>query len=383
MKLSKLITCCMLIASSVFFSACSAPEPPVWSSKSTNDESIKKEQLYTVKKGSINIETSGIGMLVASRETNLYFNQVSGVLKKITIRVNNKVSKGDLVAEIESSELNEQLLQTELELEKNEIKLQQIDLSIDTNIKDIEITRIDLEYCRNLLMKEATQDNKDAYKKTQLRLKQYENFLANSRKEKEIVKLDIESLEISKNLVEQRLKDCRLISHIEGIVTFIENFSIGDYVPDNKIIGTLIEPRNMVLQFVSENLSEFTGGMDVIVKINGKEYSAYVYSPMPGDLIKDLDPNIKVKNQIYIKLDKPIEGMSLNEKAITSIYTKPRNNTLIIPRSALRSENSKCWVERYINGKLEKTEVIKGIESEASVEIRQGLNEGDIILRGY
>jgi len=364
-------------------SSCSGPKLTVFSSKTDSTQTVDEDKIYEVKKTSLTSVTSGTALLVARRETSLYFNDVSGIITKLNIRVNDKIKPGQIIAEIVSEELIHEMEQLKLSLDKAQLELQQIELNIANETDDLEIYKMYLEYAKKALENDNNQENLNEYNRALITYRQGERSLEIAKKNREIANLEIESIEKSIKYTEQRLNDCKLVSRVEGIVTYIEGFSIMDYIPSEKIIAKVVEPRNIVVKFIGNYLDGLEYGTKVKVKLNDKEYDAVVYEPIAGDLIQPLDTTEESSNYIYLELEQQVEGLKLGEVMNASVSALIAEGVITIPRSALRTDGTKTWVEKYKDGKIEETEIVIGLESGPNIEVVKGLTEGDKIIKGY
>jgi RND family efflux transporter MFP subunit len=80
--------------------------------------------IYEVKTGSIIQTVKALGRVAASQEDILYFKQ-TGRLRRLYVDTNQKVKKGDLLAELETGNLRTQIAQAKLDLDMAQIKLAQ------------------------------------------------------------------------------------------------------------------------------------------------------------------------------------------------------------------------------------------------------------------
>ena len=383
MKKCKVLSMMLIFFMTTLISSCSGPKLTVFSSKTDSTQTVDEDKIYEVKKTSLTSVTSGTALLVARRETSLYFNDVSGIITKLNIRVNDKIKPGQIIAEIVSEELIHEMEQLKLSLDKAQLELQQIELNIANETDDLEIYKMYLEDAKKALENDNNQENLNEYNRALITYRQGERSLEIAKKNREIANLEIESIEKSIKYTEQRLNDCKLVSRVEGIVTYIEGFSIMDYIPSEKIIAKVVEPRNIVVKFIGNNLDGLEYGMKVKVKLNDKEYDAVVYEPIAGDLIQPLDTTEESSNYIYLELEQQVEGLKLGEVMNASVSALIAEGVITIPRSALRTDGTKTWVEKYKDGKIEETEIVIGLESGPNIEVVKGLTEGDKIIKGY
>jgi multidrug efflux pump subunit AcrA (membrane-fusion protein) len=66
--------------------------------------------------------------------------------------------------------------------------------------------------------------------------------------------------------------------------------------------------------------------------------------------------------------------------ADVTIITASRENVLVIPLRAVRTEGEHAYVDRLVGGKVERAEVKLGMMTETEVEITSGVAEGDVVV---
>ena len=100
--------------------------------------------IYDVKKGSIVQTVKSLGRVAASQEAILYFKQ-SGRLRRLYVDTNQKVKKGDLLAELETGNLRTQVEQAKLNLDMAQIKLSQAMQKAGTDSSAVSQAKASLE----------------------------------------------------------------------------------------------------------------------------------------------------------------------------------------------------------------------------------------------
>lgn len=78
--------------------------------------------IYTVKRGSINEQVKGLGRVAATDEATLFFTQ-SGRMKAMRAELNQPIKKGDVVAELETGQLETQVKQARIQAEIAQVGL--------------------------------------------------------------------------------------------------------------------------------------------------------------------------------------------------------------------------------------------------------------------
>lgn len=368
---------------------------------------LNTNNLYEVKTGKIELSQEGAANLVASKETNLYFNQVSGVLQNIDIKVNDVVAQGQELGKISSGDLSSQLEQAAIDDKIADVNSQKIDLSITNMNKTLELSKIDLDssvknfndtkstleaitYAQTdadkAALKKAQSDFDNAQKENQkaaLVYEQNQNQLESLKLDKETLNYTAQSRLLKSQQLQKNLDNCKLVAQTAGKITYVDNVSVLDYIAAGRVIAKIVEEKNYVLQFTSSNVGEFTPGMKVKIKVNGTTYNGTVYEPASGDLIKAEDSSVISKTQVYFTLEEPIKDLSLGSRATISVTTDEKDGVIVVPKAAIKENGSKITVNRYKDGEIETIEITKGIETGSNVEVISGLNVGDKIVSGY
>lgn len=81
-----------------------------------------------------------------------------------------------------------------------------------------------------------------------------------------------------------------------------------------------------------------------------------------------------------IKLDTAIDGVFANMSVQANIITATKDNTLIVPTTAITTSNGEKTVRVMKNGKSETVTVETGLTNGSETEITSGLSEGDTIV---
>lgn len=81
-----------------------------------------------------------------------------------------------------------------------------------------------------------------------------------------------------------------------------------------------------------------------------------------------------------VKLDTEIEGLLPNMSAQASIITATKNEVLLVPTTAIVSQDGVSYIRVMRNKQLTQVEVDMGLASDSQTEIVSGVNEGDTIV---
>lgn len=81
-----------------------------------------------------------------------------------------------------------------------------------------------------------------------------------------------------------------------------------------------------------------------------------------------------------IKLDTQNPEIFSNMTASATIITQVKDNVLLVPTSAVQTQNEQPTVRVLKNGKVEQIDVETGLSSTTQIEISSGLSEGDTVV---
>lgn len=285
-----------------------------------------------------NIETylRGTANFVSANSATLSFKSRSGRLKSINVKVGEEVQAGDLLAELETDDL------------------------------DLQVQLQKLSYERAMLLfKEAKTAGANS---TELRLRQ----------------IDVKREQLQLEDMETKLAQSRLHAPISGIVTFTESMNTGEMVNAYQAMVTVSNPKDMQLTYVaadSKDLLPIESGMPVSLKYKGKDYKGKVLqspsnAPPAGDEAK-AERNAVT---ILIGMDEPPADVQIGHSADLSIRLQSRENVLLLPRSAIRSYMGRSYVQIADGERRKEVDVELGLTTPTQVEIVNGLEEGQQVI---
>lgn len=81
-----------------------------------------------------------------------------------------------------------------------------------------------------------------------------------------------------------------------------------------------------------------------------------------------------------IKLDGAVEGLLPNMSASANIITATKDNVILVPSTAIQTQNGMAFVQVMRNKQITQAEVTTGLTSDTQTEIVSGINEGDTIV---
>ncbi len=367
--------------------------------KSKNDNGLTVSTTEIIRQDiESNILTSGT---VVSKEERKVTADLSGKIKEILVKEGDIVKKGDILALLDSRELEYELKQAQLDLDMAEDKLEQLKTEDKT---DLEITFKNAE----ITYKDALQDYEDKKKLYEsgaiskadldeaksLMDKEYNNYiLAKSDYEQmdnlseiQIQEKQVKACELEIEKYKDDLEKCEIKSPIDGTVIDIK-------VKELDVVGTSTEM--FIIQDVNNleiitNISEYDISkikIGQLVKVTGEgvgnnEYQGVVKYISPSAVTVNNGSSTETLVEVKIDIKEKDTEFKPNFSANVEINTAKKEKALVIPYEALYSEKDGTKVIYKVeNGKAKRVVVETGIEGDMVVEvIGEGLMEKDKVI---
>lgn len=283
-----------------------------------------------VKRGTIEKKITSSGTFVSTEQSNMFFKHRGGRLKAVHVKVGDYVEKGDLLAELESADLENQIKQQKIHLKKAETRLNQV---------------------------KANSGDK------------YERSMA--QYDVELAKLGLENLQ-------RELDECKLTAHMAGNVVYIDyNANLGDYINAYQPLARIADPTKLQLQISGSNTSDFKLGMEADVMVQKKTYPGEVVMT-PADVPLDTPENLR--DMVRLNVEGLPEDVKLGDNAQVSLILDRREDVIVVPRNLVRNYMGRKYVLVFENGLKNERDVEIGLETPTETEIMKGLEEGELVI---
>jgi membrane fusion protein (multidrug efflux system) len=290
-------------------------------------------QVAAVKRSDISLSLMQTTTIEAIRQVDI-LTKVSGQVIKLPVEEGIRVKKGDLLAELNQSELQIEFMKTKISMETDQTLL---------------------ERAQNMLNKKLIAE---------------ENY--------EMARLQYESSKAAHEAARLQLDYTRVRAPFDGVVT-VRNIELGQrvnvnqslfvvadfnplrakiYVPE-KNIGRIYEKQRAKIAIEAEPGLEFTG----IVKM---------ISPV-------IDPSSGT-SKVTIDIEDHMGKLKPGMFATVFITTETHNDALIIPKKALILESDLDQVYIYREGNAHKVNLTVGFKTGEDLEVLAGLEEGDLVV---
>lgn len=331
-KKFSLITVILII--SLVFSACNSKV----ASKNGQDPQLEvptKPEYKTAKvvKGSLSRTCNGGGRMVSAFQENLSFKISDGYLRSINFQQGDKVKKGDVIAEIDCTDVD------------NQLKEQEVRLKI-----------AELNY-NNLVAKKA-----DSYEIKSAALN-----------------VEIEKVEIKK--LKDKLSQKSLVSSKNGVITYLNTMRIGDPVAPYTTMATISDTDHLLIEYEGEYATELKIGMKAQIEYMGKQYTGKVVSAPVSEEESNIVTGTRTVSSVFVAIDNfKNKNAVIGDTVKLYIEVMKLDNVLKVPINAVHSFNDSLYVYVLENGvKIEKT-VKVGLTNYSEAQIVSGLKEGEEVI---
>ncbi len=357
-------------------------------SKKTNQSQY---QTAKAEKGTLTIIVSASGQVLQANSA-LVETQASGVVSKVFVENGQQVKTGDKIAQIDLDLIGKQ-------------RSAQAWANYQNAKNSLETAKIAYYTLRSEMMtkwknymdaaQSATYQNPDGSPKTDTR--QWPQFISTSDdwlaaeakyKHQENVVAQAQTALNSAWLSYQQTSST-IYAPISGTVTGL-SLQIGSVLTaQSNTSGTATSQKIASIQtkappVIQVNLSQIDTPK---VKIGNKAsliFDAFPNKTFTGkvvsiDTIGSISSGVTTYSAM-IKLDSEVPEIYSNMTASANIITQIKNNVLLIPSSAVQTQDEEPFVKMLKNGKIEQINIEIGLSTPTQVEVISGLSEGDTII---
>lgn len=301
--------------------------PPIKEPDKVTYETIEAQ------KGTIEKTIRCTGAFVSVSQKDLFYKDRGGRLKETYVNLGDDVKKGDLIAELETDTI------------LNDIQLQEIALKRAQIVYDNAKIRIEIE--------------------------------GGSKTELEMAQLDLDANQIKLSSLKKELERTRLVSQIDGKVVYLTDIKLGEYINAHQTVARVADPTQLQLRYSGDKVSDFRLGMNASININDNEYTGEVVMT-PSDMPVDADE--VTKKSIQFKVEKLPEDVTIGSSASISLILEKHEDVIVLPKQVVNNFVGRKFVNVLKNDIREERDIELGIQSDTEVEVVKGLEIGELII---
>jgi RND family efflux transporter MFP subunit len=398
---------------------------------------------YEVQRGEVVESIEFTGRIAPVVEEELFF-RTAGYVEAVYVKRDDEVQAGDILAELETTDLQNQLAQARADLEAIELNAAQQIAEAKANLTTAElqlartkadnpeaavtVARVDLERAQ-LALEDAQEARQDVLDQPWLRdpvkaleavdrqvhqaelslevaeaqyeqalqarlmhnytvqIQEQEVALARLRLEEIEAGLDLKRAQLTVDRLEDQLADARVIAPFDGLLLSL-SLTEGRMVDGYKTVAVIAKPNDLEVSAepTDKNLQELYEGMPVTVapvSRPGDEIKGYIRRlpyPYGGGGRTVGAEEEDTSTRVTLEVTVDEAGLERGDLVRVTVVLERKDDVLWLPPQAVRTFEGREFVVVQDGEAQLRVDVKVGIESEDRVEIEEGLTEGQIVI---
>jgi RND family efflux transporter MFP subunit len=331
---------------------------------------------YTVVRGPVTDTVMGTGVLDAKNKM-IISSKINGRIQKNLVDQGDVVKKGELVVTLDDDELAMQVKVAEANMETAKANIKK--LQDDFNYAKAVLENAQKAFKRQKKLISGNIVSQAEFDKTEESLKIAQaNF---NRSKSAIAEAENKLLETQKNvdLRNAQLSYTRITAPFDGTITY-RTRDPGDVVVPGSPILTLVSTKILwIKSWVGETELE---------KIKVGEPASIIFRSLPSEkfpgsvarIAKEVDKETR-EFIVDVNVDKLPLNWAIGQRAEVYIDTAKKNSAVTIPEEFLKWRHNLPGVFKLQGGRAVWTAVKTGLRGSGVIEITEGVNEQDTVLR--
>jgi RND family efflux transporter MFP subunit len=341
-----------------------------------------------VVKGNLEVGLAADGRISRSI-TNLNF-EVSGTVKKINVAIGQPVKAGDILAELDDTDLQLALTQAQNALSKAEANY--TDAVNQREINQME-SKIKVDEAKTKWNEKPDDASlKAAY---ELEQKKYQN-LVNNNSTIENAKLSVEEAKNKLQEAKNNLNKIYLKAPIDGEIMNL-NYKVGEVVTGSQAgtnnnsassgsaFMTIVDPSVIYVKATATetDISGIEIAQQMRVAIDSVSLENVAGEVVSVSDTPSIDSSGVVTYEVTGKLAEPNEMIKDGMTAFITFLKKEKTDVLLVPNKAIFVEDGKQYVNVKTSGEEpEKRAITGGLTNGIQTEVVDGLKEGETVVIG-
>ena len=365
-------------------------------------QDVKNVKTQKVTTGTISTNIEYASNLKPEKEV-IVLPKAGGKVATVDVNVGDKVSAGQTLFTLETTDYAAQLEQSQAGLSAASANLERTSdsgftqqllqaeqmlgkLQIQYNTVKESYDRTQTLYSAEAVSKKELDDVKSQYDAITIDLKNAEDNL-NLLKSKsgpqatKAAEAAVEQAQAAVSAVQNQIDNATITAPIAGVVSE-KAVEVGQFASGQSGSVTVIDYSNLIAEInvPDKMLAQIKVGQSVQVDINALPDKKIV------GVIDNISPNTSSKNNFYVvkvKIDNSNDDIKSGMFAKISLSAENKSNILMVPNETIKMENGVNYLYTVVNGEVKKISVETGISNEKFTEITSSIEEGlDVITEG-
>lgn len=334
---------------------------------------------YDVERGEVAYEIIAPGRIVPVRESPLAFT-ADGVVQEVHVERGDTVQAGDLLAELDTKPLQDEMLlaQTALAIAQTRLDTATAELTAQRRLAEIAVeqAQLDLDFARAQAGEEPTEAQVHDIAKLALVLEAAEIELRPLEIEVDpALEADVRAAELRVAELEEAMTHMQLVAPFAGRITVL-TLSPGDLVASQEGVGMIgdMSDMNVSVGLKDNQLQVLTENMSTVMTPSNSPLNSY------AGTITHLPQSDEENVRITFDDPQAVSDFELGERLRVRILIEAHDDTLWLPPAAIRDFNGRKFVVILDDELQRRADVILGLESDDRLEILTGVEEGDKVI---
>ncbi|OLC52305.1 MAG: hypothetical protein AUH43_00445 [Acidobacteria bacterium 13_1_40CM_65_14] len=318
-------------------------------------------ELGAVKRADMAEHMTVVGNLIGAATVEAV-PKVAGRLDSISVRLGDRVKRGQMLAKIEDRELLEQVRQAQAAYEVSAATIRQREA--DLRLAQTNLDRSKNLYERQLIPKQTLDDTDARYQAAAAQLD-----LAKAQHSQADARLDELKINVANTVI---------TSPVNGFIGK-RTLDPGAWVTPNSALLSVVDISlvRLVANIIEKDLRRISAGQRADVEVDA--YPSETFRGRIARISPVLDPATRTA-QIEVEIENSTFRLKPGMYARVNFTVEQRNNTLVVPANALVDVQGSRGVFQP-NGDTAKFKPVKvGLSDEKLVEVSEGLSEGERIV---
>ena len=201
--------------------------------------------------------------------------------------------------------------------------------------------------------------------------------------DRRMAEIDMEIKQMAYDKITKEIEKSKIFSSIDGIVTYMSNTNIGDYINAQKTMVKISDKSELRLMVEGDDAVKFDFGATVHVDItmsgDTTTYEGEVLMS-PFDKPENMEESFEEPTAIIELKGFDTSSVKINQTAKITIIESSAENVIVIRRNLIKNYFGRTFVYVLEDGVKVERDVDVGITSNTMAEIREGLEVGDLII---
>lgn len=318
-------------------------------------------ELVAAKRTDVAAYVTVVGNLIGALTVEVV-PKTNGRLESVAVRLGDPVARGQIIAQLEDREIQEQVRQAEAAYEVSNASIRQREADVKFN--DANLQRSRNLYERQLIPKQ-TMDDADL--KYQAAIAQLD--LAKAQFQQSKARLDELKLNLANTIIR---------SPVDGFIGK-RYLDPGASVSPNNPVASVVDIHfvRLVVNLVEKDLKQITAGKPAVVEVDA--YPGESFTGKIARVAPVLDPATRTA-QMEVEIPNPGSRLKPGMYARVRLTVAQRSNALVVPRTAVVVVEGKKGVFVANNNTASFLPIETGIEQDDMVEVVKGLDADSRVI---